>query len=103
MLQKKIDKLPEWDLSDLYDAPESITFNADMEQLKKSVHDFEAEYKKAILIKDAPIDENVKRLKKSIVSKDKVPQSTVKISLTPLSINSLAAKQTTGIPLLSFK
>ncbi len=35
MLQKKIDKLPEWDLSDLYDAPESVTFNADMEQLKK--------------------------------------------------------------------
>ena len=42
MLQKKIDKLPEWDLSDLYDAPESVSFNADLEQLKKSVHDFSA-------------------------------------------------------------
>ncbi len=80
MLQKKIDKLPEWDLSDLYDAPESVTFNADMEQLKKSVHDFEAEYKKAILIKDAPIDENVKRLKKSIVSYEKILNSMGKLS-----------------------
>ena len=35
MLQKKTDKLPEWDLSDLYDAPESASFNDDMEQLKK--------------------------------------------------------------------
>ncbi|MEC7088380.1 MAG: M3 family metallopeptidase, partial [Pseudomonadota bacterium] len=80
MLQKKIDKLPEWDLSDLYDAPESVSFNADLEQLKKSVHDFEAEYKKAILIKDAPIGENVKRLKKSIVSYEKILNSMGKLS-----------------------
>ena len=80
MLQKKIDKLPEWDLSDLYDAPESASFNDDMEQLKKTVHDFEAEYKKAILIKDAPIGENVKRLKKSIVSYEKILNSMGKLS-----------------------
>ena len=41
MLQKKHDKLPEWDLTDLYDAPESATFISDMEQLKKSVQNFE--------------------------------------------------------------
>ena len=67
MLQKKVDKLPEWDLTDLYDAPESAKFISDMEQLKKSVQNFEAEYKKNILIKNSSVSENVKRLKKSIV------------------------------------
>ncbi|GIR68646.1 MAG: hypothetical protein CM15mP73_4670 [Hyphomicrobiales bacterium] len=40
MLQKKTDKLPEWDLSDLYDAPESASFNDDLEQREKSFRVF---------------------------------------------------------------
>ena len=48
MLQKKVGTLPEWDLTDLYDAPDNKKFSADMEQLKEMVHEFEKEFKNAI-------------------------------------------------------
>ncbi len=72
MLQKKVGILPEWDLTDLYDAPDNKKFSADMEQLKEMVHEFEKEFKNAILIQDAPISDNAKRLKKSIVAYENI-------------------------------
>ncbi|RZO33852.1 MAG: oligoendopeptidase F, partial [Hyphomicrobiales bacterium] len=80
MLQKKVGTLPEWDLTDLYDAPDNKKFSADMEQLKEMVHEFEKEFKNAILIQDAPISDNAKRLKKSIVAYENIANAMGRLS-----------------------
>ena len=80
MLQKKIGTLPEWDLGDLYDKPESSIFKADMEHLKRNVHDFELEYKGAILMPDNSVDQNAKRLKKSIIAYEDILNAIGKLS-----------------------
>ena len=65
-------KLPEWDLSDLYDKPNSNAFEKDFELLKSLIDEFEKEYKDKILVDVNHIDLASKKIKKSIIAYEKI-------------------------------
>jgi oligoendopeptidase F len=65
-------KLPEWDLSDLYDKPNSIAFEKDFDLLKSLVEEFQKEYKDKILLDINNIYLASEKIKRSIISYEKI-------------------------------
>jgi len=65
-------KLPEWDLSDLYDMPNSIAFEKDFDLLKSLVEEFQKEYKDKILLDINNIYLASEKIKRSIISYEKI-------------------------------
>ena len=64
---EKTTKLPEWDLSDLYDKPNSATFEKDFELLRSLIEEFEKEYKDKIIVDINNINLASEKIKKSII------------------------------------
>jgi oligoendopeptidase F len=67
-MSDNLGKLPQWNLSDLYESPNSDQFNKDFEELQAKVNDFEHTYKGNILLGDSDYKESIKLLKESLKS-----------------------------------
>ena len=88
-------KLPEWDLSDLYDKPNSNAFEKDFELLKSLIDEFEKEYKDKILVDVNHIDLASKKINILVIS-----TSEIKISVL---ISSKSVKKAVAVLHKEFK